>query len=283
MERGMANLRIEDSEEEAWSVHGDGELLNQRYEFCLVGCFLTASVINSQAMQNTIANLWHSLGGVLILYLGEKCFIFKFYHELDIGRVENGAPWTFTNHLIVFHRLKDNEEPMQVPLISSYFWLQIHDLHSGLFSENMARQFGSFVGKFVEYDAKQIGWGIRNYMRVRVLIDVFSPLKRRKKIILASGAQVYAKFQYEKLSLFFLVCGRLGHGDSFCPTRLHNRGMEMKLGRDLTLRAPVRRANIATNVWLREDDSGDVYGKKIGGRNRGSDWRNENQDKMFSD
>ncbi|MBA0692692.1 hypothetical protein Goari_010229 [Gossypium aridum] len=85
MERGMANLRIEDSEEEAWSVHGDGEPLNQRYEFCLVGCFLTASVINSQAMWNTMANLWHSLVGILILDLGEKCFLFKFYHELDIG------------------------------------------------------------------------------------------------------------------------------------------------------------------------------------------------------
>ncbi|KAK5813188.1 hypothetical protein PVK06_028636 [Gossypium arboreum] len=60
-----------------------------------------------------MANIWHPLGGVMISNLREKQFIFNFYHELDIGRVENGAPWTFNTHLLVFHCLKKNEEPLQ--------------------------------------------------------------------------------------------------------------------------------------------------------------------------
>lgn len=30
--------------------------------FCLVGCFLTSSVVKFQVMHNTIVNLWHPLG-----------------------------------------------------------------------------------------------------------------------------------------------------------------------------------------------------------------------------
>ncbi|MBA0760110.1 hypothetical protein Gotri_022889 [Gossypium trilobum] len=42
-------------------------------------------------MKNTTANLWHPLRGVLILDLGEKMFLFKFFHEMDIKRVMEGA------------------------------------------------------------------------------------------------------------------------------------------------------------------------------------------------
>ncbi|MBA0635815.1 hypothetical protein Godav_025038, partial [Gossypium davidsonii] len=80
------------NEEEASSVHEDGDLDNHKYEFYLVGYFLTESVINFQAIRNIMANIWHPLRGFVISNLREKRFLFRFYHELDIGRVENGAP-----------------------------------------------------------------------------------------------------------------------------------------------------------------------------------------------
>ncbi|MFQ6657652.1 hypothetical protein Gotur_027237, partial [Gossypium turneri] len=120
MEEDTEDLQIEDNEKEAWSIHEDGDHVSQKYEFCLVGYFLTASVINFQAMRNTMANIWHFLGGVMISNLGEKWFLFKFYHELDIGRVENGAHWTFNTHIIVFHYLKKNEELLRPPVGQIY-------------------------------------------------------------------------------------------------------------------------------------------------------------------
>ncbi|MBA0717581.1 hypothetical protein Golax_005382 [Gossypium laxum] len=38
-------------------------------------------------MRNTSANLWNSLGGTQISDLGEKSFLFIFFHLLDIKRV----------------------------------------------------------------------------------------------------------------------------------------------------------------------------------------------------
>ncbi|MBA0661689.1 hypothetical protein Goklo_005963 [Gossypium klotzschianum] len=40
------------------------------------------------------------------------------------------------------------EDPMEVPLVFTNFWVQIHDLPSGLMSKDMARQFRNFIGKF---------------------------------------------------------------------------------------------------------------------------------------
>ncbi|MBA0729546.1 hypothetical protein Golax_022726, partial [Gossypium laxum] len=77
---------------------------------------MTTRMVNFQAMKNTLANVWHLIGGVVISDLGEKRFLFKFFHDVDIDKVIKGAPWTFNNHLLVFHRLLEDEDPMEVPL-----------------------------------------------------------------------------------------------------------------------------------------------------------------------
>ncbi|MFQ6625962.1 hypothetical protein Gotur_006063, partial [Gossypium turneri] len=52
----------------------------------------------------------------------------KFFHEVDIDRVENGVSWTFNNHLLAIHRLKEDEDPLQIPLVTVNFWVQVHGL-----------------------------------------------------------------------------------------------------------------------------------------------------------
>ncbi|KAG8482513.1 hypothetical protein CXB51_023963 [Gossypium anomalum] len=225
MEDGIANLKIHDGEEEVWAVEENVEE-EVDYDYCQE----------------------------------EKRFLFKFYHEVDIERVIKGAPWTFNNHLLIIHMLLENEDPREVALTYSFFWVQIHDLLLEMMLEAVAKKFGDFIGSFVEYDVKQIGKGYRNYMRVRVLLDVRVSLKRMKKLMIQSEKQFYAKFQYEKLTLFCFLCGRLGHSDNFCPLRMQSKGQELELGCDVSLRVQYRRANIPTSAWLRED-----YGSRLNG------------------
>ncbi|MBA0577879.1 hypothetical protein Golob_024651 [Gossypium lobatum] len=72
MERGIADLSIEDGEEEAFPVPDGVEPQNSVYNLCLVGRFLTSSVVHFPAMRNMMANLWHPLEGVQVSNLGEK-------------------------------------------------------------------------------------------------------------------------------------------------------------------------------------------------------------------
>lgn len=82
---------------------------------------------------------------------------------------------------------------------------------------------GNFIGQFIEYDSKAVALGYTRTLRVRVLLDVEKLLKWKKKIVLLNGTVRYMRFAYEKLTLFCFLCGKLGHGESFCPLKeLHN-------------------------------------------------------------
>ncbi|KAG8496850.1 hypothetical protein CXB51_008116 [Gossypium anomalum] len=171
-----------------------------------------------------MANIWHPLESVQISNLAEKHFLFKFFNELDINWVITGTLWTFNNHLLIFYRIQENEDPMSILLVYSDWWVHIHDLPPGFFRDSMAVQFKNFIGKYMEYNVKQLSNGYKNYLCIRVQIDVRKPPKRRKKIMISDSNFTYKKFKYEKLTLFCFLCGCLGHGDNFCLMRLQHEG-----------------------------------------------------------
>lgn len=47
-------------------------------------------------------------------------------------------------------------------------------------------------------------------MRIRVRIDVRNPLMKHKKLILENKWFFYARFQYEKLSIFYFFLWLIG-------------------------------------------------------------------------
>ena len=60
-----------------------------------------------------------------------------------------------------------------------------------------------------------------NYMCIRVSMDVRKPLKRRMKLKKAGGDWILVDFKYERLNIFCLTCGLLGHTARQCP-KLYN-------------------------------------------------------------
>lgn len=150
---------------------------------------------------------------------------------------------------------------MFIPLVCSDWWVQVHDLPPRFFRDSMAVQFGNFIGKYLEYDMKQLTNGYKNYLRICVQIDVRKPLKRRKKVMISDSKFTYAKFKYENLTFFCFLCGCLGHGDNFCSKRLQYGIQEVKIGWDLTLRAQARKATTANSIWLKENGESNFFGK----------------------
>ncbi|MBA0778028.1 hypothetical protein Gotri_005961 [Gossypium trilobum] len=100
--------------------------------------------------------------------------------------------------------------------------MPIHNLPLGFISETVAQQLGNFIGAFIEYDALATQLGYKRIIRIRVRINVRKPLKRKKKLVLLNGESVYVRFEYEKLTLFCFLSGKLRHGESFCPIRAHH-------------------------------------------------------------
>ncbi|MFQ6664581.1 hypothetical protein Gotur_031645 [Gossypium turneri] len=150
MENVLAQLSINDEEEEIIHIPIDPNRENRGEIFQLVGCFLTTSTIHFPAMKSTMANLWHPIKGVRICDLGEKRYLFQFFHAMDMNRVLKGSPWTFNNHLLVLYKLELGEDPLQIPLVLTHFWVQIYNIPTGLFSDILAVQLGNFLGNFMK-------------------------------------------------------------------------------------------------------------------------------------
>ncbi|TYG95820.1 hypothetical protein ES288_A11G298700v1 [Gossypium darwinii] len=151
----------------------------------------------------------------------------------------------------------------------------------------MAKQFGDFLGKFLEYDPTVLTLAVQKYMHIRVRLDVFVLLKRKKKIQIGKDTIVYACFQYEKLSLFCFIYEKLGHGESFCPFRLQIEPSNIVFGWDLPLCAVAQRKGMVLSRWLRQTDGSqlssdnmersfqDSNGVKIYGSNSRGDLRDQ--------
>lgn len=58
----------------------------------------------------------------------------------------------------------------------------------------------------------------------------------------------------KKLSLFCFLCGKLRHGEGFCPIKLTLQLQEVNFGWDISLRATPRRGSIKVSRWLREEN-----------------------------
>lgn len=72
----------------------DEEVLN-KFELCLVGCFLTEKNLNVKVMKSKLADVWRPVHGINIKDLKPGIFLFQFYHIEDMYWVMNGVPWSF--------------------------------------------------------------------------------------------------------------------------------------------------------------------------------------------
>jgi hypothetical protein len=167
-------------------------------------------------MMEKMETFWSPVKGVKIEEIEPGLYSFQFNHHLDMQRILKKGPWYFDNHLLVLDVIPENGNLNQVTLQFVPFWIQVHDIPTGLMSEKVGTEIANFIGEFLEYDAKNNSNYLRSYMRIRVLLDVTKPLKRQKKIKRPGGEASYIKFKYERLSNFCYFCGMLGHIEDYC-------------------------------------------------------------------
>lgn len=70
-------------------------------------------------------------------------------------------------------------------------WIQIHDIPKGLISENVLVSIENFIGRYVKADPATFDGTWKQYVRIRVSLDVQKPLKRRMKIKREGGAWIW--------------------------------------------------------------------------------------------
>jgi hypothetical protein len=168
--------------------------------------------------------------------------------------VLNGGPWSFDNNMLLLEQVQLGMQIDQIPLSHVNMWVQVHNLPMGLMKEKNGIQLANYIGTFVEYDKNNNSSFWRQYMRLRVKVDVRKPLKKNTKVKNKEGGWCEVQFKYEKLGIFCFVCGIMGHAENKCEIRFameHDDGVREWSNE---LRAEPRRSGgRLVSRWLRED------------------------------
>jgi hypothetical protein len=254
----LENLSIHDEEEEGFTFDIEEEGDEQvDLKWCLVGRFLCNRPMHFKSMKIRMADLWRPVKGVTIKETKEGLLLFSFAHPLDMEAVLNGGPWTFDNNMLIVDRVQIGMQIENIPLFHADFWVQIHNLPAGFMQEKVGIRLGNYIGTFMEYDKNNNTSFWRQYMRVRVKIDVRQPLKKGQRVRDKDGAWCMVNFKYEKLGVFCFVCGIMGHAENKCEVRFAMENDDGRREWSGDLRADQRRGGgRQTSRWLREDREG---------------------------
>lgn len=153
----------------------------------------------------------------------------------------NGGPWSFNNTMLLLEEIPEGEEPLKVPLWFLNIWIQVYDLPSGFMSEPVGIQLGNFFGSFLMYDSKNNSSIWREYMWIKIRLDVRKPLKCKKRIKRKNGTEFVVNCKYERLGDFCFACGLVSRTERFCRRNLDNRSEGGLKDWGTWLRAPSRR------------------------------------------
>ncbi|CAN1759636.1 Uncharacterized protein At4g02000, partial [Linum perenne] len=266
MEGGVAGLSLEEEEEEELIIPRDVILPEiEDFKLCLVGFLLTSKSYNFPAFQSRMESLWRPGRRVAIEKYGDNLILFRFNHVIDLKRVLESGPWLFDESLLVLHELRPGEHPNHVDLCFADFWVRIYNLPPGFFSETVGKSLGNYIGSYIEFDENNMLSFDREYMRIKVKMDIRKSLKREKKLRVEGGECIKCTFRYEKLPSFCYICGKMGHIDRYCEVLFQIPEEQIVRMWDEELRAPPKKPKQLAGeqrLWRRDSQQ---YNYRRGG------------------
>ncbi|KAL7175920.1 hypothetical protein ACSBR2_029486 [Camellia fascicularis] len=208
----LDSLELEDS------VAALGEVSHR----CLIGRVLTTKQLNKQAVSTILHGAWKTRASFTISPWTDNLFLFTFDDSEDRSWVLQEAPWSIMGHLLILQPLEAGLPILEIQFTWCPFWVQIHGLPLEKMTKANGEIIGNKLGRLLRVEAHCEGLLLyRNFLRIRVEIDVTKPLPRgfnlnRGGLPPVAGSNSWISFKYEKLSDFCFDYGRIGHERKVC-------------------------------------------------------------------
>lgn len=123
-------------------------------DWWLVGRVLTHQSINNRSFKSMVTNTRKTKHGFEARDISRNLFTFRFFAEQDRQNIQQMGPWNFNHNLIIMKEMNLDENPKEVDLSHTLFWVRVYDLTMNLRTEQMAMRMGKFLGKYVSWDDK---------------------------------------------------------------------------------------------------------------------------------
>lgn len=208
------------TEEEATQVDVDRQaavVTRQSLGFSLIGKLLARRIISGDVMRRTFKSAWNIPNGLIVEKLGANLFLFSLRSEADQIRVLRQEPWLFDKFLLVLSRPIPMVKPTAMEFKFASFYVHFYELPMDLYTQSMVERLGNAIGQFQSYDNGGQGYGWKESLRVRVILDITRPLWRGIKVRLDEPlGSVWTSIKYEKFPDICAFCGRNDHGMRDC-------------------------------------------------------------------
>ncbi|XP_066397871.1 uncharacterized protein [Miscanthus floridulus] len=141
----------------------------------------------------------------------------------DWRKVMDEGPWIFRGYAVLLEEYDGITKPSKIKFKNMTAWVRIYDLPTGFRTKNIGRQLGNKIGEFLKVDLDEEINGWRDFLRIKVKLDVEKSLTRIVYISLGPGKREDFRVKYEKLPKFCAVCGIMGHSDTECGDGVHDK------------------------------------------------------------
>ncbi|XP_021747549.1 uncharacterized protein LOC110713404 [Chenopodium quinoa] len=237
-----ANLKLDDEDGGVVDLGGvDIMPSKEKFHLLLIGRLVTDRPYNVEAFKNTMTTTWCLRNKLIIRVLGPNLYAFQFFHWRDKERVLNGRPWCFDNKLIVMKEVEGDEQPDQVSLYHSPFWVRIKNLPFNCRTDDDVKEIVANWGEVMEVEEDILG--LDRFRRVKLMINITKPLRRFQRILDKGRKTVCVEFAFERLPFFCFACGVIGHSEKDCDM-VSEDSKKAKLGRGRWLRASPRKGRL---------------------------------------
>ncbi|KAK2647431.1 hypothetical protein Ddye_014920 [Dipteronia dyeriana] len=213
IEKLCASLSLKEREGPMRRLHDELKIVGvQKLGLCLAGRILSLDLINRDAFWLVISKIWRVRGEIEIEAITNNTYAFPFQFHEDRRKVLAGGLWSFDDSLIVLEEPSGKAAITSMKFNSVEFWVQISNIPILCMTKEIGCFLGSIIGDVRDVDTCPSGDCLGKFLRVRVAIEVYKPLRRFLHVdVFRDGEETIMPIQYEKLPNFCYRCGLLGH------------------------------------------------------------------------
>ncbi|RYQ87864.1 hypothetical protein Ahy_B09g095407 [Arachis hypogaea] len=182
----------------------------------LVGRLMADRKFSAGTLEAALLAIWRQPVGFKVLDHGGNVFQFFFEKEIEMIRIENGAPWLFKNYILNLKRWKGEDSMVETEFLKVPIWIQLWGLPEHCKTKELGRKLGRVMGEVMDVDLFILRGKEEQIVKVQIGLDVTKPLRRSMKIAGGDKKVIELQVKYEKIGNFCYYCGFLGHEARGC-------------------------------------------------------------------
>ncbi|KAL4362020.1 hypothetical protein GQ457_04G020440 [Hibiscus cannabinus] len=208
----------------------------------LVGRVITSHSVDGATLIRVFRAVWKPTKVISITELRSNFFMIRLTSEDVRMDILKRGPWVFNDDWFAILPLNPMLSIDEYFFTKMIIWVRIMCIPIGLMSESLCRSLGACISSVVGTDTCIIDGNMREFLRVRISIDVSMPLRRCVALGGCGSKPRLCSIQYEKLPNFFHGCGFVGHLVVDCPRQPYDPLIKFQYGYWLRVDTKARHA-----------------------------------------